>query len=257
MMGVLVLAEVLRSGHADLALEASRDVRTHMADRRVDGMITRPGVDSPPADLEVQHPAGKLNPASGMHAEITDEVLLRLALVVAVEAGVNDQDVAAPYVDLAEDVLGLDHVPVLADIRDIDDHALVDELVERQRGHVETAVGTVHRTVEMSSGVQGCLDPLRDDPVRLQGLCVVDACPWVADPAWRVEVPWMGQIDKPHGTLPGFGALTGTSCTIYHVPVSGVADCGNVHMLTKRGLDGAIPELQQSPPAGTRCVAGR
>ena len=93
-------------------------------------------------------------PAAGMHAEIADEILLRLALVVAVEAGMDDQDVAAAYFNPVEDVLGLDHVPVLADVRDVDDDARVDKLLERQGGDVETPVGTMHGTVEMRPGVQ-------------------------------------------------------------------------------------------------------
>ena len=39
-VGVVVLAEVLCRGHADLALEARGDVRAHLPDRRVDRVIT-------------------------------------------------------------------------------------------------------------------------------------------------------------------------------------------------------------------------
>src|SRR5262245_56872120 len=74
-------------------LEPLREIRPHVADRRVHRVVARAGVDAPPRDLHIVHPLRQLTRAPGMHTEIPRQILLRLALVVAVVACVEDQDV--------------------------------------------------------------------------------------------------------------------------------------------------------------------
>jgi hypothetical protein len=62
-------------------LEPLCDIGTHVPDRRVGRVIARPGVNAPPGDLEVEHPAGQVDAAAGIHAKVANQVLLRLALV--------------------------------------------------------------------------------------------------------------------------------------------------------------------------------
>ena len=84
---------------ADLLLETLGEVGTHQTDRGVHGMIAGAAVDAEPFDLLLQHPFEQFDLAARMHAEITHQVLLRLAFPIALPAGVNDQDVAVLHLD--------------------------------------------------------------------------------------------------------------------------------------------------------------
>ena len=136
-----------------------------------------------------------------MVAEVFDEVLLRPALVVFVPAGVQDEDVALADVGAgALDDLGRDHRPVLHVLGDVDDHAAVAEIVERQMRHVAVAVvGGVHGAVEMRADMHRGVDALRDDADGLQILRVVHLVAGVADPAGRVHVHDVRHVDDLHG----------------------------------------------------------
>ena len=87
----------------------------------------------------------QLEPAARVHAEVAHQVLLRPALVVAVVAGVDDQDVVLLDRDRGGlEHRGRDHVPVADLRRDVDDRPLADQEIERIGGHVAHAVGRVH-----------------------------------------------------------------------------------------------------------------
>ena len=189
LVAILVGREQLLDGHADLLLELLAKVPAHEADRGVHRMVAGAAIDAPPLDLHVEHPVEQLEIAAGMHAEIADEVLLRVALVVAVIAGVEDQDVALLDLDARRgDHVRGDDVPVADLVGDVDDHALVDQEFERVGGHVAVAaVGGVERAVEMGADMQRGVDALRDDAHRLQVLGVVHLVAGVADPAWRMD----------------------------------------------------------------------
>jgi len=81
-------------------------------------------------------------------------------------------------------------------------HPAIDQIVERQRGHVAlAAVGGMHGAVEMSAAVHRGFDALRDDHLRLQILRVVHLVPGVADPAGRVDAHGVGEIDDLHAPI--------------------------------------------------------
>ncbi len=137
---------------------------------------------------------------AGVVAEVLHQVLLRLAFVVPVPAGVEDQDVAIADVGAgALDHFGRDHRPVLHVLGDIDHHAAVDQVIERQRGHVALAVvGGVHGAVEMGADVKRGVDALRHDHLGLQVLRVVHLVAGVTHPARRMHVHHMTHIDDLH-----------------------------------------------------------
>ncbi|CAB5024086.1 unannotated protein [freshwater metagenome] len=197
-VGVLVLAEVLEARHAHVVLEALGDVGPHVADGGVHGVIARSGVDAPPREFHVHHPLGELNATAGVMAEVAHEVLLRLTRVVLVVAGVQNQDVTLLHLHLRGDHLRGDDAPVLDVVRDVDDDALVDELGERERGHVGASVGGVNRAVEVSAGVQRGLDALGHDAVGLESLRVVDLAARVPHPAGCVHSPVVRQVNDLH-----------------------------------------------------------
>src|SRR6266540_4778921 len=111
-----------------MTLEVRSDVRPHLSDGRVHRMIAASGIDPPPRDLKVAHPPRQLNPTARMHADVANEVLLWLALVVPVPARMQDDDVLWLDFHLRQDVFGSDDVPVGANVRDIDDDPFVNKL---------------------------------------------------------------------------------------------------------------------------------
>ena len=117
-----------------------------------------------------------------------------------VPAGVQNQDVAFADVGArALDDLRRDHRPVVHVLGDVDDDAAVDQIVERQMRHVALRiVGRVHGAVEMGADMQRGVDALRDDADRLQVLRVIHLVAGIADPAGRVHVHDVGQIDDFH-----------------------------------------------------------
>ena len=83
-------------------------------------------------DLALEHPMQRVEIGAGVIAEIFHQILLRLAFVVAMPAGVHDEDVALADVGAAAlDHLGRDHRPVVHVLGDVDHHAAVDEIIER------------------------------------------------------------------------------------------------------------------------------
>jgi len=64
-----------------------------------------------------------------MHAEVAGQILLRLALVIAVIAGMENEDVAPSDLHAIGDVLGGDNAPVLDAVGDVDDHPSCTSLV--------------------------------------------------------------------------------------------------------------------------------
>jgi len=75
--------------------------------------------------------------------------------------------------------------------------------LERERGHIALAVvGRVHGAVEMRADVQRGVDALRHDHLRLQVLRVVHLVAGIADPAGRVHVHDVGEIDDFHNAAP-------------------------------------------------------
>ena len=100
-----------------------------------------------------------------MQAEIADEVLLRPALVVAVVAGVEDEDVALLDLDVGRgDHVGRDHVPVADLVGDVDDDPLVDQKLEGIGRHVAVAtVGGVEGAVDVGADMHRGVDALGDD----------------------------------------------------------------------------------------------
>ena len=89
--------------------------------------------------------------------------------------------------------------PVLHVLRDIDDDAAIDQIIERQMRHIAVAViGRVHGTVEMGADMQSGVDTLRHDHLGLQILRVIHFVAGVADPAGRVHVHDVGKIDDFH-----------------------------------------------------------
>ena len=97
------------------------------------------------------------------------------------------------------DHLRRDHRPVVQLAGEVDHDALVDQIVERQRGHVAfAAVGRMHGAVEMRADMQRRLDALRDDHLRLQVLRVVHLVAGIADPARRMHVHDVRKVDDLH-----------------------------------------------------------
>ncbi len=68
--------------------------------------------------------------------------------------------------------------------------------------HIALAViGRVHGAIEMSTYVQGGVDPLRDNHLALQILRVIHLVAGIADPAGRMHVHDMGEIDDFHSAV--------------------------------------------------------
>ena len=135
-----------------------------------------------------------------MHAEIADQVLLRLALPVAVPAGMDDQDVA-----VAESPTGA--ASIISGVITAQSSMCADisttapgphQKVERVGRHVAHAVGAVHGAVDMGADVQRGVDPLRHDHLGLQVLRVIHLVAGITDPAGRVDVHEMGEVDNFH-----------------------------------------------------------
>jgi hypothetical protein len=142
-------------------------------------------------------------------AEIAHQILLALAFIIFVPAGVQDEDIA--IADLGAgffDHCRRDRRPVRNLRRQIDHDAVADQIIERQRGHVAGApVGRMHGAVEMGAGVHRGLDALGDDADGLQVLCVIHLVAGIADPAGGVDAHGVGQIDDLHGNC--FSGLFG------------------------------------------------
>src|SRR6266508_3704480 len=79
-------AEEFRRRLAVALGELRGKVGAHVADRGVHGVVARAGIHGPPLDLLLQHPVHGVEVRAGVEAEILHQVLLRLALVVAVPA---------------------------------------------------------------------------------------------------------------------------------------------------------------------------
>jgi hypothetical protein len=56
----------------------------------------------------------------------------------------------------------------------------------------------MHGAVDIRADVQGHVDALRDDALRLQVLGIVHLVPGIADPARRMHVHEMGEVRDPH-----------------------------------------------------------
>ena len=92
----------------------------------------------------------------------------------------------------------------------IDHDAAVDQIIERQMRHVAVPViGRVHGAVEMGADMQRGVDALRHDHLRLQILRVVHLVAGIADPAGRMHVHDVGEIDDFHRTILIEHGLTG------------------------------------------------
>ncbi len=80
--------------------------------------------------------------------------------------------------------------------------AAVDQIVERQVRHVAFwIIGRVHGAVEMGADMQRGVDTLRDDADGLQVLRVIHLVAGIADPAGRMHVHDVGEIDDFHCRL--------------------------------------------------------
>ena len=162
-------------------------------------MIAGAAIDAEPFDLLLQHPLQQFDFAARMHAEIAHQVLLRLALPVSLPAGVDDEDIALLDLDgSALDHFRSDHRPVVHVLRDVDHSAGTHQEIERIGGHVAHAVGAVHGAVDMGADVQRGVDPLRDDHLGLQVLSVIHLIAGITDPAGRVHIHQMSEIDDFH-----------------------------------------------------------
>ena len=135
-----------------------------------------------------------------MKAEILHQVLPRSALVMAMPARMQQQNVAiADVCARALDDLRRDHGPVRHLGGNIDHHPPVHQIIERQRGHVAFGiVGRVHGAVEMRADVKRGLDPLRDNHLCLQVLRVVHPVTGVSDPARGMHVHHVAHVDHFH-----------------------------------------------------------
>ena len=151
--------------------------------------------------FSIQCSVSRLGP--GVVAEVLHQILLRLALVMVVPAGVQNENVALADIGAGGfDHLRRDHRPVVHVLGDIDDDAAIDQVVERQMRHVAVAVvGGVHGAVEMGADMQRGVDALRHDHLGLQILRVIHLVAGVADPAGRMHVHDVGEIDDFHGQL--------------------------------------------------------
>ena len=200
LVGVFERAEEFRRRLAVLLGELVGEIGPHTADRGVHGVVAGAGVHAPPPDLALEHPMQRVEIGAGVIAEVFHQILLRLALVMFVPAGVQDEDVAFADVGAAAlDHFGRDHRPVVHVFRNVDHHAAVAEIIERQRGHVALAVvGGMHGAIEMSTDVHGGVDALRHDHLGLQILRVIHLVAGVTDPAGGMHVHDMGEIDDFH-----------------------------------------------------------
>jgi hypothetical protein len=138
-----------------------------------------------------------------MVAKVLHQVLLRLALIMLVPTGMQDEDVALPDVGAgALDDVRRDHRPVGHLAGNVHHHAAIDQIVERQRGHVALAVvGRVHRAVEMGADVERGVDALRNDHLGLQVLGVIHLVAGISDPAGRMHVHHVTHIDHLHALI--------------------------------------------------------
>ncbi|OLB93211.1 MAG: hypothetical protein AUI15_19085 [Actinobacteria bacterium 13_2_20CM_2_66_6] len=137
-----------------------------------------------------------------MAKEVALLILLGPAVVEAVPAGVEDDDVALLYLHAVGHLLRLDHGPVVHLIGEVDDHAFSAERGQRDRGHVLAARDDVHLAIEMRPGVKRRLQILRDDAVGGVALEVAELRRRVADPPGCVDREDVRQIDQLHPLPP-------------------------------------------------------
>src|SRR5712691_1581228 len=110
---VLERAEEFRRRLAVPLGELRREIGAHVADRRVHGVVAGAGVHGPPADLLLAHPVQRVEVRPGVVAEVLHQILFRLSLVVAMPAGVQNQNVTLADIGArALDDLGRDHGPI-------------------------------------------------------------------------------------------------------------------------------------------------
>ncbi len=202
-MGEFESAEELSRCCAMLLGELLGEIGPHGADRGVHGVVAGAGVHAPPLNLPLQHPMQSVEIGPRVIAEVFHQILLRLALVMFMPAGVQDQNVALADIGAGTlDDLRRDHRPVVHVLRNVNDHAAIDQVIERQMRHVAMpVVGRVHGAIEMRADVQRGVDALRHDHLRLQVLRVVHLVAGIADPTGRVNVHDVGEIDDFHCTI--------------------------------------------------------
>ena len=95
-------------------------------------MVAGAGVHAPPFDLLLEHPVQRVEVGTGVIAEVLDQILLRPALVMAMPAGVQDENVALADVGVGRfQHLRRDQRPVVHVLGDVDDHTAIDQIVER------------------------------------------------------------------------------------------------------------------------------
>ena len=196
----------------------------------------------------LQHPVQRVEVRARVIAEVFHQILLRLAFIMSVPAGVQNEDVALADVGAgALDDLRRDHRPVVHVLGDVDHHAAIDQIIERQVRHVALPViGRMHGAVEMGADMQRGVDALRDDPHRLQILRVIHFVAGIADPAGRVHVHDVGEIDDLHRVLSSGFALLRLILSECRFPLFG----------TKRELiisGRAAPGARPLPPRAVRC----
>src|SRR5947199_10067600 len=112
-MAVFERAEELSRRLAVQLGELRGKIGAHGADRGIHGVVARSRVHTPPSDLLLQHPMQRVEVGAWMKAEILHQVLPRSALVMAMPARMQQQNVAiADVCARALDDLRRDHGPL-------------------------------------------------------------------------------------------------------------------------------------------------
>src|SRR5579859_566768 len=178
------------------------------ADDGVHRVVRAAGVDGDPAHAALEDPLGESARRSRMADEVARLVERRTVRpvlgVVAVIAGVNDEDVAAldavaGVLLPALEVLGPVQV-VVADAHSLEvDHARgADQEVERKVADELAAGHEVRRRVEVSADVQGQRELLPARAVERQVLDPSDRGSRVARERGRVQRKVLRQVDESH-----------------------------------------------------------
>src|SRR5271166_376630 len=94
LVDIAEIAEEILAALADPFLKTLGQIGPHQAYRRIHRMIAGAAIDAEPFDLLLQHPFEQFDLPTWMHAEITHQVLLGLALPIAVPAGVKNKYVS-------------------------------------------------------------------------------------------------------------------------------------------------------------------
>ncbi len=137
-------------------------------------MISTPTVNGNPPQLLLLSPLGKLPVRTWMLDHVADFIGCRLIPSIMMKAGVDNQDVALLDLDSLFNLLGRIHIVVSGAVREIDNDALVDQVVHIEGSDVFAWRVKMYLPIQMGPHMVGVGQEHTIGAVRCQPLEVLD-----------------------------------------------------------------------------------